>query len=127
MVVIVIIALLAGAVTINVRGYLIKAKQNRARQDIGVIGNALTTFWTTYNRYPTNEEGLAVLAKATDKMPEPPLPAVPIDPWGNPYQYICPGPNGQAFQVICLGADGNPGGTGADADITSDDLTKPAQ
>lgn len=126
MLVIVIIALLAGAVSINVRGYLIKAKQNRARQDIGVIKNALTTFWTTYNRYPTSEEGLAILAKPSEKLPEPPLSAVPVDPWGNPYQYICPGANGQPFQVVCLGADNQPGGTGADSDISSDDLEKPS-
>ena len=129
MLVIVIIALLAGAVSINVRGYLVKAKQSRARQDIGVIVHALTIFWSTYNRYPSSDEGLAVLTKPSEKMPEPPLSGggEPLDPWGQPYQYVCPGPNGQPFVVMCLGADNKPGGTGADQDISSEDLNKTGQ
>ncbi|MCX5685470.1 MAG: type II secretion system protein GspG, partial [Planctomycetota bacterium] len=62
MVVIVIIGLLASVVTINVRGYLLKAKQNAARQEIATVMHALDTFYATYNRYPTSDEGLAALA-----------------------------------------------------------------
>lgn len=121
MIVIVIIGVLAGVVTINVRGYLIKAKQNTARQDIAVIMQALDSFWAVYSRYPTNEEGLAVLARCTEKMPDPPLRGEPVDPWGNDYQYNSPGASAP-YEVICVGADGREGGDGANADISSSNL-----
>ena len=118
MVVVVIIGILATAVTINVRSYLVKAKQSRVQQDIATITQALNTFYTAYDRYPTNEEGLATLAKASDKLPEPPLTAEPLDPWDKPYQYNCPGTD-CAFEVISYGADGREGGDGINADISS--------
>ncbi|MCY2929865.1 MAG: type II secretion system major pseudopilin GspG [Planctomycetota bacterium] len=121
MVVIVIIGLLAGMVTINVRGYMLQAKQNTARAEMATIVQALSTFYTAYGRYPTNEEGLACLTRGTEKIPEPLLTRPPADPWGRSYQYNCPGSNGP-FELICYGADAREGGTGADADISSDDL-----
>ena len=121
MVVIVIIGLLASVVTMNVRGYLIKAKQNIARQEIATIVHGLETFYATYGRYPTNEEGLAILTRKTEKLPEPILDGEPLDPWKRPYQYNSPGTNGP-YEVICYGADGREGGTGVNADIRSDEL-----
>jgi general secretion pathway protein G len=111
-------------IAINVRSYLIKAKQNVARQDIAIIDHALDSFWTVYDRFPTQEEGLAILAKPTEKFPEPLLKDVPIDPWGRAYVYVIPAANG-TYDVICLGADGKEGGSGADADISSSTLRKP--
>jgi general secretion pathway protein G len=121
MIVIVIMGLLAGVVTVNVRGYLNRAKQNTARMEISTITKALETFQSKANRYPTNDEGLAVLYKASEEFPEPLLDGKAVDPWKHPYQYNCPGVS-KPFDVICLGADGREGGTGVDADIRSDDL-----
>ena len=121
MVVIVIIGLLAGMVTINVRSYMMKARANTAKAEIATIVQALNTFYTTYGRYPTNEEGLDVLLRATEKLPEPLLEGKPTDPWGNAYQYNSPGTAGP-FEVVCWGADGREGGDGGDADISSADL-----
>lgn len=121
MIVIVIIGLLAGIVTVNVRGYLIQARQNTARSEISVIVKALETFYSQYNRYPTNEEGLAILTKPSEKIPEPLLDGKLTDPWGNPYQYLCPGPK-KPYAVISYGANNNSGGQGADADISSEEL-----
>lgn len=123
MIVIVIIGLLAGVVTVNVRSYLIQAKQNTARQEISTIVKGLETFYGVHGRYPSMEEGLAALSTPSEKLPEPPLEGTPTDPWGNPYQYMAPGSNGP-FDVICYGADGREGGDGIDADITSEDLKK---
>jgi general secretion pathway protein G len=123
MVVIVIIGLLATAVTINVRSYLTSAKQKVARQDLATISQALDSFWAVYGRYPTNEETLDVLTKPSEKLPEPLLKSLPADPWGHPYQYNSPGPKGP-YEIVCFGADGREGGEGADADITSDDLKR---
>jgi general secretion pathway protein G len=121
MIVIVIIGLLAGVVTINVRSYLTRAKQNAVRQDIAVIVQGIDSFWAVYSRYPTNEEGLTILANPSEKMAEPPLSSEPLDPWGRPYQYNSPGTSGP-YEVVCLGADGREGGDGADMDISSDNL-----
>ena len=121
MIVIVIMGLLATAVTINVRGYIIKSKQNIARQDISVMVAALGSFWADNNRYPTNDEGLTILARKSDKTGEPYLTKDPVDPWGHAYVYNGPGRKGP-FEVICLGGDGREGGDGADADISSDDV-----
>ena len=123
MIVIVIIGLLAGMVTINVRSYLTRAKKARVQQDISVIVQALGDFYTVYDRYPTNEEGLAILAQPSEKLPEPPLTAEPRDPWDRPYQYNSPAADAK-FEVVCYGADGREGGDGVDADISSTDKNK---
>ena len=121
MIVIVIIGLLAGMVTLNVRSYMQRARANTARAEIATIVQALSTFYTSYGRYPTNEEGLDILTRPTEKFPEPLLEGKTTDPWGAPYQYVSPG-TGSPFEVISYGADGREGGEGADADITSANL-----
>jgi len=121
MIVIVIIGLLAGMVTINVRGYMMRARTSTARAEIATIVQALNTFYTAYGRYPTNEEGLDVLLRPTEKLPEPLLEGKPTDPWGNPYQYTSPG-RSSPFEVVSYGNDGREGGDGGDADISSADL-----
>jgi len=123
MIVVVIIGLLAGTVTLYVPAYLTQAKQNAARHEISTIVQALEAFYATYGRYPTNDEGLAVLTQPTEKIAEPLLKGMPTDPWSKPYQYNCPGRT-QPYEVICYGADGREGGEGADADIGSDNLKK---
>lgn len=122
MVVIVIIGLLAGAVTLSVRAYMDKARVNRAKQDIGTIMSALESYYAEYSRYPTSDEGLASLSSPSDKWPTPLLPAEPVDPWGNAYGYNSPGPGGQPYEIICYGYNGRPGGDGIEADITSEDV-----
>lgn len=42
---------------------------------------------------------------------------VPADPWGSPYCYDSPGPNGEPYQIVCLGADKLRGGKGGAADL----------
>jgi len=49
---------------------------------------------------------------------------VPKDPWGNPYYYVSPGPEGRDYVITSYGSDGEPGGTGKNADITSADIEK---
>lgn len=121
MVVIVIIGLLAGAVTLGVRSYLIAGKQNVARMEISKICQALDTFYTAYDRYPSNEEGLEILAQPSDKFADRILNKVPQDPWGHPYQYNNPGRD-SPYEVISYGADAREGGDGADQDLVSWDL-----
>jgi type II secretion system protein G len=121
MVVIVIIGLLAGVATISVRSYLVRGKQNIAKMEIAKICEALDAFYAHNDRYPTAEEGIAVLAAKTTAFPDGLLSKVPNDPWGNPYEYVVPGSSGP-YEVICYGGDHRQGGTGGDADISSVDL-----
>ena len=107
MVVVVIMGLLASAVTVKVVGYMETAKINRAKSDIATIVDAVEAYHLQNGRYPTNEEGLKNLPLKNR-----------TDPWGNPYEYNCPG-HLEPFEVVSLGADGRPGGDGADADICS--------
>lgn len=122
MIVIAIIGLLAAAVTISVRGPMLRARENVARQDIAVIVGALDRFWAENNRYPTSDEGLAVLCAKTEKQPEPFLPKLPVDPWGRPYVYVCPGSKGP-YEVLSLGPEGREGSAGV---ISSDSVTQKA-
>ena len=117
MIVIVIIGLLAGVVTVNVRGYLTKAKQNIAKQNISTFVSALDQFWAEAGRYPTNEEGLSTLTQGSGDESLLKQGSSLIDPWGNPYQYTSPGPVGP-FEVSSLGPDGQEGSD----DISSDNL-----
>ncbi|HUY31651.1 MAG TPA: type II secretion system major pseudopilin GspG [Pirellulales bacterium] len=121
MVVIVLIGLLAGAVSLGVRGYLITGKQNIAKMEVAKIGQALETFYTANDRFPANDEGLESLVRPSEKFPDGVLNKMPRDPWGHPYQYNQPGRSGP-YEVVSYGADGREGGEGADADITSADL-----
>jgi len=120
-VVLALIGMLAGIVTISVRPMLTRGKQNAARAEIAAIRQALDQFYSVYGRYPSNDEGLDVLRKPTERIPEPLLTQEPKDPWSHAYQYNEPGRT-EPYEVICFGADGREGGTGADMDIVSWDL-----
>jgi general secretion pathway protein G len=116
-----LMAIVAGIVTVSVRPLMVKGKQDAARAEVSNICNAVEAYFGICGRYPTNEEGLAVLRRKSEKITEPLLTQDPIDPWGRPYQYNAPGRDGP-YEVICFGADGREGGTGGDKDIVSWDL-----
>ncbi|MCC7409029.1 MAG: type II secretion system major pseudopilin GspG [Phycisphaeraceae bacterium] len=122
MVVLVLIGLLASVVTINVRSYLIRGRQNTAKLELSTLRDAVETFNGVTGRYPTNEEGLQALVQTNDQIPEPLIDQVPVDPWGRPYQYLSPGRDDRPFEIVCYGADGREGGTGADQDLNSAEL-----
>lgn len=111
MVVLVILGLLATIVIINVVPALDTATETRAKADIEMIDQAVQRFYLDNRRYPTTEEGLASL--------QPYLRRVSQDPWNRPYVYAVPGPNGRPYAITTLGADGRAGGSGKDADISS--------
>ena len=121
MVVIVIIGLLAGLVTVRTRSYLVLSKQNAAKVEIAKVVEALEAYYAVHGRYPTNEEGFAVLVERSDSFPDGLLSKIPKDPWKNEYVYNCPGRH-SAFEVISYGADGREGGEHENKDIFSDQL-----
>lgn len=128
MVVVVIMGILAALIVPKLMGRTDDARIMAAKQDIATVMQALKLYKLDNQRYPTTEQGLSALtAKPTIGPPADGwktggyLDKLPKDPWGNPYQYLSPGIKGD-LDVFSLGADGQPGGTGNDADIGSWDL-----
>ena len=123
MVVVVIIGLLAAVILPNVFGNVERAQINRTKSDIQAIETALTMFKLDNYKYPGTDVGLSAL---TQRPNDPTirnwreggyLKRVSNDPWGNPYQYVVPGTRGQEYDLYSVGADGQEGGEGANADI----------
>ena len=122
MVVVIIIGILAAIVAPNVIGRVDDAQITKAKAEIANIENALKFYRLDNFTYPSTEQGLdALVTKPADPnirnwKQGGYLERVPTDPWGNPYQYLNPGNNGE-IDVYTLGRDGRPGGEGVDADI----------
>ncbi len=121
MVVMVIIAILAGMIVPRVMNRPDQARKLAARQDVASLVQALKLYRLDVGRYPTTEQGLMALVKQPAQEPVPgnwmqTLDTLPKDPWGHPYHYANPGQHGE-IDVWSLGADGQPGGEGNDADI----------
>ncbi len=122
MVVVVILGILAALVVPNILGNVDTARITAARQDIRGIESALDMYRLDNYTYPTTQQGLQVLVT----QPADPsirnwrlggyLKKLPNDPWGNPYQYLYPGSQGEV-DVWSMGADGQTGGEGVAADI----------
>lgn len=128
MVVIVILGILAALVVPRVLERPDEARAVAARNDVAAIVQALKLYRLDNQRYPTAEQGLAALVTRPTAGPPPMnwkpngyLERLPNDPWGHPYQYLNPGLRGE-IDVFSLGADGQPGGSGADADVGSWEL-----
>jgi len=123
MVVVVILGILAVLIVPRVLGRSDEARQAAAKHDIATVMQSLKLYRLDNGRYPTSEQGLQALVTKPASAPAPSnwkpyLDKVPKDPWGNTYQYLSPGVHGEV-DVFSLGADGQPGGTGADLDIGS--------
>lgn len=123
LVVIVIIGLLAAYVGPKYFSQLGKSEVTVARAQIEAFDKSLDTYRLDVGRYPNAEEGLNALMAAPPsagaKWNGPYLKkGVPLDPWGNAYQYRSPGSRAE-YEIVSLGKDGQPGGTGDNADISS--------
>lgn len=124
LVVLVIIGLLVSMVGPRLFSKVDSAKVQTTQAQIKLLRGAIETMRLDINMYPTTEQGLRLL---TDQPADPALRArwrgpylegaVPLDPWGNPYQYMPPAASGQPFTLFSFGGDGKVGGTGTDQDI----------
>ncbi|MCY1045219.1 type II secretion system major pseudopilin GspG [Corallococcus sp. bb12-1] len=114
MVVITILGLIAAAVGVAVIPKLEEAKQDTARLDIRNIQSAMKLYYTKKGNYPDTATGLKALVDTQN------LERMPTDPWGKEYVYMNEG--GKPV-ITSYGSDGNPGGEGSDADISSKDTT----
>ena len=123
MVVLVIIGVLAALIVPNVLDRADDARVMAAKTDVNNLMQALKLYKLDNQRLPTSEQGLQALIAKPANGPIPPnwkpyLDKLPNDPWGRPYQYLNPGIKGET-DVMSLGADGQAGGEGKNADIGS--------
>lgn len=123
MVVVVILGILAALVLPNVMGRIGQAQGTKVKSDIMGYETALSLFKLDNFRYPTTDQGLDALVK----QPADPsirnwkeggyIKSLKKDPWGYAYQYVYPGTHGTEYDIFTLGADGQPGGDGENADV----------
>lgn len=118
-----IIALLVALVAPQVIRYLGDARSGTARAQIKNIESALELYYLDTGTYPNAQMGLMALMKQPPdalnwKGPYLKQESGLMDPWGKPYVYASPG-TAAAFDVMSLGRDGQAGGAGEDADISS--------
>lgn len=123
MVVLVILGVLAALIAPKLMDRPDEARVIAAKQDIATVVQALKLYRLDNMRYPSTEQGLQALVSKPTIEPLPSnwkgsgyLERLPQDPWGHPYLYLQPGRNGE-IDVYSLGADGQPGGEGNDADV----------
>jgi general secretion pathway protein G len=123
LVVIVIIGLLAAYVGPKYFAQLGKSEVTIAKAQMEAFEKSLDTYRLDVGRYPSTEEGMAALMVAPPaagtKWNGPYLKkGIPPDPWGHPYQYRSPGAKND-YEIMSTGKDGQPGGTGENADIVT--------
>lgn len=123
LVVLVILGLLAGVVGPRVMKHVGESKSKTAKIQIADLGATLDLFSLENGRYPTSQEGLEALVEKPAGLsswngPYLKKNKVPLDPWGNPYQYQSPGQHGD-YDLYSLGADNANGGDGDNRDIFS--------
>lgn len=124
----VVLAILAGLVAMvapNIIGEAGEARVKTAKAEMANISSALSMYKLNNFTYPSTSQGLEALVSKPSGSPEPKnykdggyMPKLPIDPWGNPYLYLS---QQGKFEIISFGADGEEGGEGDAADISSKD------
>ena len=118
-----IIALLAGIVGPQVMKHMGASKTKAARVQVEDLSASLDMYKLDVGKYPTTEQGLGALVEkpATSKRWNGPYlrkSKVPQDPWVTDYHYASPGQHGK-FDLYSYGADDKEGGEGEDQDINS--------
>src|SRR6202049_1334203 len=127
LVVITIIGLIMGLIGPRVLNYLSESKVKAAKIQLQSFGSALDLFYLDAGRFPSTQEGLTALVQPTPGVAAwngPYLKGgnVPGDPWNHPYIYRSPGER-SAYEIMSYGSDGQEGGTGMAADISTETLT----
>lgn len=119
--VLVLLALLASVLLVSFSGGVGKGKQELAKTGIGLLVQKVEMYRVETNDWPPLDLGLAALSDGH----APPAAAYYVhqdqllDPWKRPFVFVTPGPEGQPYEVMSYGRDGQPGGEGEDADVSS--------
>jgi general secretion pathway protein G len=130
LVVIMIITILASIVSVNVLRKPGEARVSAAKMQVKQLQTAVQLYRTEQGRIPTQEQGLEALVSKPTIEPVPQRypedgyldsRKLPADPWKNDFVYLVPGRRGEPFEIISYGGDGEPGGDGEAADLSSAD------
>ena len=121
LVVLAILGMLAALVGPQVLNQLGGAKSKSAAIQIRDFEQALELYKLDVGRFPSSNEGLNALVRQPSSAkgwngPYLKKDEVPMDPWGNPYQYRV---SGSTIDISSYGADGRQGGSGEDADVSN--------
>ena len=126
LIVVVILGILGAVVVPNILSRPDTARVQAAQTDLRALSQTLEIYRLDNFQYPSSEQGLESLIDRPSGFPEPKnwnpegyLKKLPTDPWGSPYLYE---KAGSSYSLISLGADGQEGGEGFDADIRLNDL-----
>ena len=126
LIVVVILGILGAVVVPNILSRPDTARVQAAQTDLRALSQTLEIYRLDNFQYPSSEQGLESLIDRPSGFPEPKnwnpegyLKKLPTDPWGSPYLYE---KAGSSYSLISLGADGEEGGEGFDADIRLNEL-----
>jgi general secretion pathway protein G len=114
MLVVMIIALLAGAAIYMMRGNVDQARIVRAEADIQNLMTQLQMYEVLNGGYPSTQQGIQALVERPTGEPQPRkwrqiMPQVPLDPWNNLYQIRNPATMSKdRIDLFSAGADGQP-------------------
>lgn len=114
MLVVMIIALLAGAAIYMMRGNVDTARIVRAEADIQNLMTQLQMYDVLNGGYPSTQQGIQALVDRPSGEPQPRkwrriMDQVPLDPWNQPYQIRNPATQSKArIDLFSIGPDGQP-------------------
>jgi general secretion pathway protein G len=126
LVVITIIGLIMGLIGPRVLNYLSESKVKAAKIQLQSFAGALDLFYLDAGRFPSTSEGLSALMQRTPGVAAWNGPylkgnSLPNDPWNHPYLYRAPGDH-SPYEILSYGSDGQEGGSGIAADISTEHL-----
>ena len=126
-----IVTILATIIGVNVLHKPGEARAAAARIQVKNLQTALQMYKSEQGQFPTQEQGLEALCVKPVSAPVPEQypeggyldsRRVPLDPWKREYIYLVPGRHDEPYEVLTYGGDGEEGGTGEAADVSSTDL-----
>ncbi len=122
--VVVLLGLIAGILAVGFSGAFAKGKHELAKSGIGLLVQRVEAYRIENDTWPDASLGLAALSDghATPAASYYVKPDQILDPWGAPYTIIVPGPEAHPYEIVSYGADGQPGGDGENADLSSINL-----
>jgi general secretion pathway protein G len=116
--VITILAILAAIVLPKMTGSSERARIGAAKTQLGAFATALDLFEVDNGHYPKGKSGLndLVVQPRDAQNWHQYMDSVPMDPWGHPYIYECPGRHRPTYDLSSAGPDGS---SGNEDDITN--------
>jgi general secretion pathway protein G len=115
MLVVAIIALLAGVAVSKMGDLYLEAQRITTKTNINSFGSFLLTYRAKGGNFPSSEQGLQALTTRPTAEPQPMswmvlMKDIPKDPWGREYFYECPGKHNQdGYDIYSAGPNRVPG------------------